>query len=553
MLRHLRFDGMGFRPALVCILFLIASVVHLARPSFQQPASANPTAPLTSQAAETQTSGETAVSASGETAAPETQVPETTVPGTGAETTVPGTGAVVDAVPGAGDSSAGDSSPDAEEPVDLGIGYALDNAVLFLCAVLVLLMQAGFALVEVGMNSSRNTINILYKNLMDLCVGALLFYIVGFGIMYPQLYQPVLAEGETAIALNPYFSFGGFGIYAGKVDRSLAPQTDWFFQAVFAATAATIVSGAVAGRMKFGAYLIYSAVLTGLIYPISGYWKWGLGWLTQMGRVVSETGEVSYTMQFQDFAGSVVVHAVGGFAGLAGAIILGARTGRFVNGESRPMPGHNMVYAALGVFLLWVGWYGFNPGSQLGFQATASIDSAIAVAVNTTLAAAAGGVVATMVSWIFYGKPDLSLSLNGVLGGLVGITAGCDCFSPEFSILVGAVAGGLVIVGVVLLERAQIDDPVGAWPVHGLCGVWGCMAIGFIPNTHLAAGKTSFLVQLIGTISICAWAFFTMLILFLLLKGCGILRVSAKEEEIGLDVAEHGMHAYYDTDTRTGK
>ncbi len=450
--------------------------------------------------------------------------------------------------PTAGDASTENEERTAEETaeaVDLGVGYAFDNGFLFLCACLVLLMQAGFALVEVGMNSSRNAINILYKNLMDLCIGALLFYIVGFGLMYPALY------GEVA---NGYFAFGGVGLYEGKADRTFAPEADWFFQAVFAATAATIVSGAVAGRMKFGAYLIYSAILTGFIYPISGYWKWGGGWLTQFGEAtVNAEGVTEYSMAFQDFAGSAVVHAVGGFAGLAGAIILGSRTGRFVKGESRPMPGHNMVYAALGVFILWFGWYGFNPGSQLAFQGTGDIEAVMFIAVNTTLAAAAGGVVATMISWVFYRKPDLSLSLNGVLGGLVGITACCDCFTHEWAIFIGAVAGMLVIVGVVLLERAEIDDPVGAWPVHGLCGVWGCLAIGFLPNTHLASGSTSFLVQLIGTVSICGWSFLTMMILFLVLKGCGILRVSSREEEIGLDVAEHGMHAYYDTESRTGK
>lgn len=411
----------------------------------------------------------------------------------------------------------------AEEDVDLGVGYALDNAILFICAILVLFMQAGFAMVESGLNSAKNTVNILSKNVMDLAVGALLFFFVGFGLMYPGSYKEVT---------NLYFDFGGVGIYdSADPERTFSPQVDWFFQAVFAATAATIVSGAVAGRMKFTAYMVYSAILTGLIYPISGYWKWGGGWLAEMG--------------FQDFAGSAVVHAVGGFAGLAGALILGPRIGRFTaDGKSVPLPGHNITFAALGVFILWVGWYGFNPGSQLAFQGTGDIDATVFIAVNTTLAAAAGAVVATFLSWGMFGKPDLTMSLNGALGGLVGITACCDAFSNELSIVVGGIAGALVVLGIIILDKAKIDDPVGAWPVHGLCGVWGCMSLGILPNTHLESGATSFMTQLIGTASICAWAFVTMLIVFIVLKAVGMLRVTPEEEQAGLDISEHGMHAY---------
>jgi Amt family ammonium transporter len=340
---------------------------------------------------------------------------------------------------------------------------------------------------------------------------------------------------------SPYFAFGGVGIYDPSPDQTFSPQVDWFFQAVFAATAATIVSGAVAGRMQFKAYLVYSAVLTGLIYPISGYWKWGGGWLTQFGAV-AEDG--SFPMAFQDFAGSAVVHAVGGFAGLAGAIVLGPRLGRFVDGKSIPMPGHNLTIATLGVFILWVGWYGFNPGSQLAFQTKADIDAVVLIAVNTTLAAAAGAVVSTIISWILFGKPDLSMALNGALGGLVGITACCDAFTNGFSILIGAVAGAIVVGGVMLLDRLKIDDPVGAFPVHGLCGVWGCMVLGFLKNSHLDSGATNFGIQAIGTFSIAAWAFVTMFILFAVLKALQILRVSPEEESIGLDVSEHGMRAY---------
>ncbi len=409
------------------------------------------------------------------------------------------------------------------------VGYALDNAMLFVCAVLVLFMQAGFAMVEAGLNAAKNTVNILFKNAMDLSVGALLFFLVGFGLMYPGSYV------EDPDALNQYFAFGGIGIYGDDpmgqgTTEGFSPQVDWFFQAVFAATAATIVSGAVAGRMQFKAYLIYSAILTGLVYPVSGYWKWGSGWLGDMG--------------FQDFAGSAVVHAVGGFAGLAGAILLGPRLGRFVNGKSMPMPGHNMAYATLGVLILWVGWYGFNPGSQLAFASAGDINAVVFIAVNTTLAAAAGAVVATIMSWVLFGKPDLSMGLNGALGGLVGITACCDAFTNGWSIAVGAIAGAIVVAGVLLLDKLQIDDPVGAFPVHGLCGIWGCMALGILPNAHLESEATSFMTQLIGTAAICGWAFVTMGIVFAILKGMGILRVSAEEETSGLDVSEHGMRAY---------
>ena len=412
-----------------------------------------------------------------------------------------------------------------EETADLGVGYALDNAFLFVAAILVFFMQAGFAMVEAGFNSSKNAVNILFKNSMDICVGVLLFFLIGFGIMYPASYGVDVLE-------KPYFAFGGVGLdgYQAASDRTFSPEADWLFQAVFAATAATIVSGAVAGRMKVGAYLIYSAVLTGLIYPISGMWKWGGGWLAERG--------------FQDFAGSAVVHGVGGFAGLAGAIILGPRLGRFVNGKSIPMPGHSLPIAALGVFILWFGWYGFNPGSQLAFQSTGDIDATMHIAVTTTLAAGAGGLCATLLSWVMFGKPDLSMGLNGILGGLVGITACCDCMSNEMAIVVGLVAGVLIVSGVLLLDRLKIDDPVGAWPVHGLCGVWGCMAIGILPNTHLNGGATSFGVQLTGTLAICAWSFATMLGLFVALKAFGILRVSQAEEQKGLDISEHGMQAY---------
>lgn len=433
----------------------------------------------------------------------------------------------------AAEVKAPEAKPEKKEPPVYVDAYSFNTAMLFLCAVLVLFMQAGFALVESGLNSGKNTVNILFKNVMDLSVGCLAFYVVGFALMYPANY------GEVS---NGYLAFGGFGIYESPIgDGPFHPQADWIFQAVFAATAATIVSGAVAGRMQFKAYLIYSVILTAIIYPISGYWKWGGGWLTQFA--FDEATE-AYTMAFQDFAGSVVVHAVGGFAGLAGAIVLGPRIGRFVDGKSTPIQGHNMVYTALGVLILWVGWYGFNPGSNLAFATGGDMAAVVTIAVNTTLSAAAGLVVATLISWFMFGKPDLSIALNGALGGLVGITASCDCFTNFWSIIIGIVSGILVVVGVLMLEKLKIDDPVGAWPVHGLCGVWGCLAIGFLPNSHLSGGSTSFFIQLLGTVVICAWAFVTMFGVFFALKMVGILRVSQDEERIGLDMTEHGMKAY---------
>ncbi len=393
--------------------------------------------------------------------------------------------------------------------------YAVNNVVLFFCAVLVLFMQAGFAMVEVGFNSSKNTVNILFKNLMDLGVGVLLYFAVGYALMYP-------GSHET----NPYFGFGEMGIGSEPV-AGFSPDVYWLFQVAFAATAATIVSGAVAGRMKFQAYLIYSAILTGLIYPISGMWKWGEGWLHQLG--------------FHDFAGSIVVHAVGGFAGLAAAIVLGPRIGRYSeDGKPQPIPGHNLTFATLGVLILWVGWYGFNPGSQLAFVGTDNTNTTMLVAVNTTLAPAAGAVVAMLAAWGLFKKPDLSMALNGALAGLVGITANCDCVSRPEALIIGAVAGLLVVIGILLLDKLKIDDPVGAWPVHGLCGVWGGLATGIFGE-----GK-SMVPQLIGTAAICAWAFVTMFVLFLILKGIGILRVSPEEETTGLDISEHGMRAYGD-------
>jgi Amt family ammonium transporter len=421
--------------------------------------------------------------------------------------------------------------------------YALDNVVLFLAAVLVIFMQAGFALVETGLNAAKNAVNIMFKNYMDFCIGALLFFIVGFGIMYPSMYS---ADTKTVI-IPGWLEFGGLAVPSpvpgqatlptAEAAHPLQPQAFFLFQVAFCATAATIVSGSVAGRIKFSSYLIYTAVISGLIYPISGMWMWGSGWL--------------YTMGFKDFAGSVVVHTVGGMAGLAGAIALGPRIGKFVNGKAMPMPGHNLPYAALGVFILLIGWYGFNPGSQLAFTGAANTDTIMLVAVNTTLAACTGSILAMITSWVLFKKPDLTFALNGGLAGLVAITANCNVVTNTSALIIGSIAGVLVCLAVIALDKLKIDDPVGAFPVHGACGMWGGIATGLFYSPELmevamlpGAGPASAVTQVIGTLAIGGWALVASLALFFGLKAFGLLRVGAEEELAGLDITEHGQYAY---------
>ena len=422
-------------------------------------------------------------------------------------------------------------------PIQKQMRYAFDNAVLFFCAVLVIFMQAGFAMVETGFNASKNAVNILFKNLIDFSLGALLFWFIGYDLMFPGS-----DVGNGWLTLKGFAS--GMGVSeklpAGDVAAgTLFPQAAFLFQVAFAATAATIVSGAVAGRLKFSAYLIYSVVISGLVYPISGMWQWGGGWLggdAAVGGVAKWFGH-----PFHDFAGSLVVHACGGFAGLAGAILLGPRRGRFTaEGKPVALPGHNLTISALGVFILWVGWYGFNPGSKLAFSSAENINATMLIAVNTTLAAAAGGVLAMFLSWGLYGKPDLSMALNGVLAGLVAITANCDLVTNFSSIAIGAIAGAVVIGGIALLDKLRIDDPVGAWPVHGLCGIWGGMATGIFGP----ADKVSMTSQIVGSIAIPLWSFVVMFVLFSIIKATGHLRVTPEEESVGLDISEHGMPAY---------
>lgn len=391
-----------------------------------------------------------------------------------------------------------------------------------IAAFLVFFMQAGFAMVEAGFTRAKNAVNILMKNLMDFSVGTLAFFFVGFGLMFG------FSNGFCGTTL-----FGLSGVETGG-------GWDWtflIFQTVFAATAATIVSGAMAERTKFVSYLIYSFFISLFIYPIFGSWAWGNllqtdnnSWLANMG--------------FLDFAGSTVVHSVGGWLALAGAIVLGPRIGKYgPDGKPKAIMGHNLPLAALGVFILWFGWFGFNPGS------TTTGDSSIGyIAVTTNLAAAAGAVVAMCVAWVVIGKPDASMALNGALAGLVAITAPCNGVSPMGAVIIGVVAGALVVFSVLFIDRVlKVDDPVGAVSVHGVCGLWGTLSCGlFNMDTGLfyGGGIKQLLVQATGAGTAFVWAFGIGLVLFWGLSKTIGLRVTAEEEQKGLDIGEHGMEAY---------
>lgn len=394
------------------------------------------------------------------------------------------------------------------------VALAVDNVWVVVAGILVMIMQPGFALVEAGFTRAKNTANIVMKNFMDFAAGALVYWAVGFGLSY---------GGST---LGGYVGYGEF--FFNNPERSV----EWFFQVVFAATAATIVSGAMAERTKFSAYLIYTPFITGLIYPIVTHWTWGGGWLFELG--------------YYDFAGSGIVHMVGGTAALAGVLVLGPRIGKYdENGKPLPIPGHSLMLGALGVFILWFGWYGFNAGSTL---AAVGADFAT-VAVTTTLAASAGAVGAMSTAWAnrSFGRPDPAMTLNGALGGLVGITAAPDLIPPHFAVLVGLIAGFIIVQGILAIERAGIDDPVGAITVHGVCGIWGVLAVGIFGADvgFLNGGDFSQLgYQLIGIVAIAGWTFITSTIVFRALNATMGLRVSADEELAGLDRVEHGASAY---------
>lgn len=410
------------------------------------------------------------------------------------------------------------------------ITLQIDIIWLFIGSFLVFWMQAGFAMVESGFSRAKNSANLLMKNLLDFSIGALLYFAIGYGLMY----------GESA---------GGFiglsNFFLADAAPGAAFGYEWvgfLFQLMFAAAAATIVSGAVAERLKFKSYLVYSAIMTALIYPISGHWLWGGGWLADLG--------------FVDFAGSTIVHAVGGFAALAAAWILGPRIGKFnKDGSSNAIPGHSLTLAALGVFILWMGWYGFNAGSTLsGMNASLGY-----IAVTTTLAAAAGVVSALIINWIKAGHPSTEMALNGALAGLVAITAGTANVSTSGAIIIGLIGGAVLVFGLDLVERVfKVDDPVGAVAVHGLNGVWGTIAVGLfavpavgeftgmgpVAGLFYGGGVSQLGVQTLGTLVVAVWAFVTMGVTFFLIKATIGVRVSEKEEIEGLDISEHFTSSY---------
>ncbi len=403
-----------------------------------------------------------------------------------------------------------------EELTPENLAFIIHNTWMLVSALLVFIMHLGFSAVETGLTRAKNTVNILFKNVSIVAIGVLTYAAVGFNLMYPG--------GDFA---GGFFGFAGFGINPGET--GLTPEynpaytywTDFIFQAMFAATAATIVSGAVAERIKLHSFLLFSTIYVAIVYPMVGMWHWGGGWLNARG--------------FHDFAGSTLVHSVGGWAALAGVIVLGPRLGKYgPNGQVYPIMGHNMPLAAIGVFLLWFGWFGFNGGSVLSADpATVSL-----VFVTTTLAACAGVIGAGAVSWIVQKKPDLSMVLNGALAGLVGITAGADVVSPLSSVIIGAIAGVIVVFSVIGFDRIKIDDPVGAISVHLVCGIWGTLAVGiFGTDKDLVA-------QIVGVAATGVFCFVTSFALFYLIKLSLGLRVSEHEEMRGLDIGEHGQEAY---------
>ncbi len=395
-----------------------------------------------------------------------------------------------------------------------------------IAAILVMFMQAGFAMVECGLTRAKNAGNILMKNMFDFAAGCPAFFLVGFALMF----------GDD---VGGFIGASNFGLSeAGTADPDMLwKYTYWFFQCVFAATAVTIVSGAIAERTKFTSYLILSVVVTGLIYPISGHWIWGGGWLSKLDAPMI------------DFAGSTVVHSVGGWIALAGALLMGPRIGKYTpDGVSRAIPGHNLPLVALGVFILWFGWFGFNPGST-----TAATGNIGLIAVTTNLAGCVAGLAAMVATWMRYGKPDVSMALNGVLAGLVAITAGCANVSPMGSMIIGLGAGILVVLSVEFVDKVlKIDDPVGAISVHGVCGAFGTLMVGLLAHPDFGGtaglfyggGLTQFISQALGVGSVFIWAFGSGLVVFSLLKATVGIRVSEEEEIKGLDITEHGSEAY---------
>ena len=407
---------------------------------------------------------------------------------------------------------------DAIAPIEEAKDYVngLDTVWVLLGAILVFWMQPGFALVEAGMTRAKNTANILMKNFCDFMCGSVLYWLVGFSLMYGA----------------DYMRFGWDGFCFIGSDSNVPAECTFIFQTVFCATAATIVSGAMAERTKFSMYLVYSILISTLVYPIEGHWSWGGGWLSEMG--------------FHDFAGSTVVHLCGGALALAGAIVLGPRIGKYDhNGQSRAIPGHSLSLCALGVFILWMGWFGFNPGSTV---AATGFDNAVSMShvfVTTNMAAAVGGLAALAYTWAVDGKPSLSMVCNGVLAGLVGITAGCDCVSIGASAIIGLVVSVAMCVSVNVLDKVcKVDDPVGAVSVHGVGGLLGTILTGVFCDSSISGVECSVGVQTLGAVVVGAFAFLCGMVIFLTIKHTLGLRVASRIEEEGLDIYEHGELAY---------
>ncbi len=397
--------------------------------------------------------------------------------------------------------------------------FVANNVWMLVATFLVFIMHLGFATLESGLTRQKNTVNILFKNTFIISMGILTYAAVGFNLMYP---------GDFSI--GGLFGFAGFGVSspegaAGLIEYAGGGYTYWtdfIFQAMFAATAATIVSGAVAERIKLSSFVVFSTIFVAFVYTIAGSWKWGGGWLDQMG--------------FYDFAGSTLVHSVGGWGALVGAFILGPRMGKYTKSGIKPIPGHSMPLVAVGVFMLWFGWYGFNGGSVL----SADPGPVSFVFVTTSLAAAAGVIGAMILSWGVFKKPDLSMVLNGALAGLVGITAGADVVGVMDSVIIGMIAGFIVVLSVTFFDKIRIDDPVGAISVHLVCGIWGTLAVGIFSADH------SIFIQFVGVISYGVFTLLCAAILFLVIRMIMGLRVSQEEEMEGLDYGEHGMEAYPD-------
>jgi len=414
---------------------------------------------------------------------------------------------------------------------ELNAAFLANNLWLLIATILVIFMNAGFAMVEAGMCRSKIAVNILAKNLFVFALAVTSYWFIGYSLMY---------GGSVA---DGWLYFGGLffdpTVTADMVtDAGLVPTVDFLFQSAFAGTAATIVSGLVAERVKFGEFVVFAIVLTAFIYPIAGSWKWNGGWLDSLG--------------FVDFAGSSIVHSVGAWAGLVGAMLLGPRIGKYSDGKPQAMPGHNMAIATLGALVLWIGWYGFNPGSLLALDQWVPY-----VAVTTTLAAAAGAIGATIVSTLTSGKPDLTMIINGILAGVVSITAGCGDMTLAGAWFAGLVGGIIVVFSVAALDAAEIDDPVGAFSVHGVCGVWGTVVIGLWGTAvqgdgagmglFNGGGITLLLVQALGAAAYAIWTLVTCWIAWSVIGGLfGGIRVSEEEETQGLDIGEHGMEAYPD-------